>query len=720
MKALTYIEIDIPSFVEASPEEIVTYRFTYDCDYLPADIEAIPSLVSVGFTPAVLSLGKDMGTRASLSASMHDHKHIFNGESFDSGTFWGKFRARYGTRLQGYSLRWIQGVVGQTLAEMETRHFVIESTNGPTPSGAYTFVAKDVLKFADGDRAQAPYPNNGFMVGAIDDNDLAFTLSPAGVGDEEYAASGHIALGGEEIVSFTRSGDNITIVARGQLGTTAVSHDAGSRVQTVLRYVGEDPAVIIHDLLTTYAGVNPDYIPLTTWENETDAFLQQNYSANIAEPTAVSKLINELIETAALVLWWEPLTEQIRLQVLRPVSAEAAVFDEDNTLEGSLSVTEQPGTRVSQVFVYFGQRNPLQPIDEEQNFRSAVLTIDSEAELAYAVPMIKKVYSRWIPFGARTVAVRLSNLILGRFRDPPRRFAFNLFRHGDEDPQLGGGYRLASWVMQNEDGTPTNAPIQITKLNPMSDRYEIQAEELFFDQIDPADLVNRVIIIDSAINNINLRELHDAIYPDPDASASPAESVRFIIEANVIVGSNEANQIACTVGDWPVGYPVTLEVFGHIRGAGGDGGPGLDNVDTSGEDGGTALYTRFPIDLTLYAEGTIWGGGGGGNGLWAEGDDSETGLGGGGGAGVIAGDGGQGQDASGFPGTAEEGGAGANEIIKRSGDGGDPGQPGGYEIVPGSFVQDGGDGGPAIDGISFITLDDQTGSPSSIVGAEIN
>src|SRR5688572_19615147 len=109
MKALTFIEIDVPAFVEASPEEIVTYRFTYPTAYAPTDIEAIPSLAAIGFTPATISLGSNLGMRASLSARFTDHKHIFAGEAFDSGSFWGKWRARYGTRLQGRPLRWIQG-----------------------------------------------------------------------------------------------------------------------------------------------------------------------------------------------------------------------------------------------------------------------------------------------------------------------------------------------------------------------------------------------------------------------------------------------------------------------------------------------------------------------------------------------------------------------------------------------------------------------------------
>jgi hypothetical protein len=52
VKSLTYVEVDIPSFVVGSPESLQTFRFTMAASYTPQDIEAIPSIDSVSFTPA--------------------------------------------------------------------------------------------------------------------------------------------------------------------------------------------------------------------------------------------------------------------------------------------------------------------------------------------------------------------------------------------------------------------------------------------------------------------------------------------------------------------------------------------------------------------------------------------------------------------------------------------------------------------------------------------
>lgn len=209
MRSLTYVEIDIPAFVQNSPPDsplpMTTFRFSTDVDYLPSNISAIPSIISVKITPGTISLGEDLGQRTTVEVRFRDHKHIFASESFDSGTFWGKFRGRYGLKLRGYSLRVIVGAVGDALQDMETRNYIIESTDGPTAKGEYKIIAKDVLKFADGDRAQAPALSPGFLLADLTSTVGNLTLSPTGAGDS-YGPSGFAAIGGKEIVRFHRLG----------------------------------------------------------------------------------------------------------------------------------------------------------------------------------------------------------------------------------------------------------------------------------------------------------------------------------------------------------------------------------------------------------------------------------------------------------------------------------------------------------------------------------
>lgn len=755
MKALTYIEIDIDSCMNVygtypceavlgvtgdikcfnslgSCQDRVNFfnspvslRFCKASEHYPhKTIEAIPSLVGVSFTPAEISLGENLGVRAMVTATFKDHRYSDTGPGFDpyrterpydpfkQGTFWGKFRAR-NPFVTGRPLRVIRGNVGQSLEEMETRHYVMESFEGPRPDGTFTIIAQDILKLADNDRAQAPLLSEGVVSANIGDNDASLAALPSGVGNAFYPASGYIAVGGKEIMGFTRSGDTFSIT-RGQLGTIAVAHQADERIQLVLRYDGIDPALIIADLLENYAGVPSEYIPVSAWQNETASFLQRVYTATIAEPTGVNKLISELVQQAALAIWWDDRLQQIRLQVLRQISTDAGLFNDANIIGDSLRTKDQPAKRLSQVWTYFGQRDPLKKIDEVDNYRSAAATVDLQSQSDYGAAAIKKIFSRWIPFGGRSVALRLNDIILGRYVTPPRRVEFELLKVSgneiNEQVNLGGGYRLEAWPIQDVTGGRSNIPIQVTRINPNDATLQVEAEEALFQPFDPDSLLDRVIIVDSNFNNFNLREAHDSLYPE--IVETYGITVTCIIETGVIVGSTSVSAPAFDVGDWVPDVPITVRVLGRIQGKGGDGA-GLSPPSTTvpAEAGGTALYTRYPIDLDLNSTGEVWGGGGGGG----AGVFIVPVAGGGGGAGQVPGNGGavSTPENNGQPGAQTAGGQGGTGGSVVGGDGGDPGQPG-QAGSPGSAA---GAAGIAIDGDSFITV---VNGPGDIQGPQVN
>jgi hypothetical protein len=710
-------------------ESVVTLRFAKPTDYLPVEIEAIPSIMGVSVSPGIISLGEDLGLRAELKVMLRDHRSsdtgpggdpylsTRSGNAFDKGTYWGKWRARV-RYLRGQPIRLIIGEAGQPLASMETRHYVVEAVDGPNADGQVTIIAKDPLKLADGDRAQAPGLSRGYLQAAITDASASLTLAPGGVG-AEYPASGFAAIGGAEIVSYTRSGDVLTIT-RAQLGTTAQAHEPEDRVQVVLQYVGGDPADIIRDLLVTYAGVDQSYIDLTDWKAETAAYLGRVFSANIAEPTDVNKLISELIEQAALAIWWDEIARKIKLRVLRQISTDAATFTTETITEGSFSLREQPNKRVSQVWFFYGQRNPLKKLDEEENYRSVAVGIDADAEADYGTPAIKKIFSRWVAAFGRSSAERSNDVILGRYRDPPRRFQWQLFRDQASDVVAGSGYQVEWWNLQDTDGLVSPVPIQITRMAPDSDGANInfEAEEANFARLDPIDLDNRAITIDTNTYNFNLRQAHDLIYPAPQSGDD--FSLKVIVESGAIVGGTVLGSPAFDVGDWTGFGDVTIEVVnnGRIQGRGGGGGRGWssdgDTPSTAGEAGSTAFYSRRAITLD-NTNGEIWGGGGGGGGggmsSWAS--NRESG-GGGGGQGFAPG-------ALGFAegsaklftlataGTTEApgiGGNGANGTSNKGGNGGAPGQAGfkGTQVSASFPAKNGGAAGSAVDGNSFVTF----------------
>lgn len=751
-QALTYVEIDVPrcaniygtapctasipatgtikcfnskqtcqdrdNYVAASA---LTLRFAKPAHYRPQDTFAFPFIESVSYTPAVVSLGKDLGQRASVSITFKDapDSDTFTGldpylstrsyNPFAQGTFFGKFRARH-PFIVGQPLRLIMGYVGQALAAMETRHFLIDAYEGPTPDGRFTIRASDVLKLGNAEKALAPEMSEGRLVADINASVTSFTLTPAGIGNTDYPASGWLNLGGSEIVSFTRSGDVCTIT-RGQLNTTAAAHSAGDRAQLVLAYVGEDPADIIYDLCVNYIpGFAADWIDLDAWQTETGTYNGNVYTTYITEPTSVKALIEELVLQAALAIWWDDVNQLLRLQVLRAIVTTAFTFTPDNMRHGSLGIREQIDQRLSQVQIYFGQINPLLPLSNKDNYRSSAVVSDEDAEDDWGQPSITTILSRWIPLAGRTVAERLGAIMLGRFKTPPRHLSFEVQRYAQTDPELGGGYQFECLFVQDETGATDDVaiPIQVTQLKPLDDRFVVEAEEMLFDT-PAADLAARTVTIDTNNTNLNLRTIHDTIYPEPDGS----ETVTFTINAAIVVGSSSASLPAIDVGTWPAGTGLTLVLQAGARiqghgGAAGNGGFTRQN-GAAGSPGGPALYTRKAIALNNLGE--IYGGGGGGGG---GGGSAYSGSGGGGGSGTDPGAGGLdgggagGAGLDGSAGTPNAGGAGGASVgfgAGAGGDGGDPGQAGdaGQTSSSGKTGGAGGAAGAAVDGTSYVT-----------------
>src|SRR4026207_1512564 len=105
-KILTLVEVDTDAFGDtSSPIAPQTWRFAEPAEYLPASFDAIPSIHTIRYDAAMISLGENLGQRASLTVTFRDHRHVMNGEPFDQGTFWGKWRARYMQKLRGRSVR---------------------------------------------------------------------------------------------------------------------------------------------------------------------------------------------------------------------------------------------------------------------------------------------------------------------------------------------------------------------------------------------------------------------------------------------------------------------------------------------------------------------------------------------------------------------------------------------------------------------------------------
>lgn len=701
----------------------MTLRFIEPSGANPKELLAIPAIRSMQHSSARLRPSKDLGERAQVTIVLDDFKYNdlytdhyaierrtgaarndgigYNPE--ERSTYFAKWRER-NPYFFGRALRTFQGTVEQALvdpvnlSQMEVRHYIQESTSGPTSGGQFTIIAKDVLKLADDERAQAPVANTGELSGNISSSATNATIT----GDaSQYSASGFLVIG-REVFSFTRSGSSLTFSSRGtHFGTAATAHSSGDVIQECLYVNAQKPSQIVFTLLDTYAGINPAIMNLSGWNTESDNHIGKLYTRLVTKPTPVRELVSDLSEQAGFYIWTDESGPAIKFRAIRqPSSSPLLITPEGHIKEGTFNVAEQPKKRRSQVWLFFNTIDATDKETEDRNYASRIVTTDADSESAFAYgrPAIHKIYGSWLPANGKTIAEAVADRIIARYVDPPRRIVFEM-PWNDDEVQIGEVYDIESDLMPDSTGLRTARRILVLGRERSEDSLLIESEE--FNYVPPASATTNFIDFDVDQANVNLRSEHDAIYGAADGTTP----VVATIAENVKIYSNSTGAFAFDVGSWPVGQPITIiiEAGAYITGAGGAGGNGVSGQE-NGSAGGPAFYSRKAV--TVQNSGTIQGGGGGGAG---DIDSSSPPLvlqyGGGGGAGRVSG-------AAGSPGnpsagTLTAGGAGAGT----AGNGGNPATAG-----QGSSRGSGGAAGGAVDGVSYITY-----SPKgTVTGSEIN
>lgn len=407
------------------------------------DFPVIPMVVSVSTSPTVLNPGGGskssgpLGKRASVVVTFQDAPHSDIGTDpyvdertyrpIDRGTFWAKWLARnlyYNNRV----LRVYEGYADQAPEQMISRTYLIDKIDGPDSAGRVRVTAKDVLKLADNDKAQAPRASTGELVFEYPEegtDDILITGAPA----SDYPAPGRVRINDEIIryagVSIVDDHQiRLTGIVRGSDGTQAASHDEGDRVQWCLRFANQRCDVIARSLLTNYGDIPAEFIDVSKWNAEGSLWLAQfTLTGLITEPTGVNDLLSELTEQCLFYIWWDERQQKIEMEAIKPPDDEEAVprlSDDKNIIADSAAMAVDPAGRVSQVWVYWGQSDPTKKLDEEGNYRRIRVRVDAlaESDNQYGEQRIKKIFSRWL--NSEGQAINTSSRLLMRYRNNPR------------------------------------------------------------------------------------------------------------------------------------------------------------------------------------------------------------------------------------------------------------------------------------------------------------
>lgn len=431
---------DVPNYERGS----LTLTFAEPRANLPRTENIIPSLRSVSTAPTVINPANGnqnaaaLGQRAVASIIFQDHPHsdlrvdpYRDTRPYDPlkrSTFWAKWLAR-NPFYQNRPVRIYEGYVGQTLAEMRVRHYIMDSISGPSDSGQVKITAKDPLNLTDRQKSQVPPASLGRLNADITAVQTTLTIKEAQLTD--YDAAGTVRLG-DELVTYTgrsESGGIITLtgLTRGADGSVAVAHSVDASVQRCIRYTNETASNVIYDLLTTYAGIPASFIDKPEWDAESTQWLQGfNVSALLSVPTGVGNVLNELLEQVLAYIWWDERAQKIQFKALRALPNAGLIDDDLNIIKDSFAINEVPRERNSQIWLFWNQRNKALATNVETNFDQLRIRADLDAESAqeYGEQRIKKIYARWIQTDAQ--AINLAARLLGITRDNPRRMMIRL------------------------------------------------------------------------------------------------------------------------------------------------------------------------------------------------------------------------------------------------------------------------------------------------------
>lgn len=640
---------------------VKTYRFCESTASIPVGLQAIPLLKKVTFASQVITPGKGLGVRGSVTMRFLDapwtdvdiDPYFADRATPAAGTFWGRFRAR-NPYYEGRAIRILSGYITSpfTWDTFQTRAYIIDSLSAVLKGDEAQIVGKDILKLADDKKALFPSPSSGTLSASISNSATSLTVAPTGAGSD-YPASGKIAVSGE-VMSYTRSGDVFT-VTRAQSNTVAEAHDADDTVQLVGEFVAAEIQDVIYDLLTVSAGIDTAYIDKTAWDTERDTYLTGVWNLEQPEPVGVNTLLAELTEQGNCRIWWDEINQKIRFRAIRPLDAALPVYTDDLHFgENSVSVTEDMKQRISTVLIYFGRVNPTEKLDDLKNYAVRYIQADTDAISTneYGSSVIKRINSRWFLSSSLGRVQELADALLMTYRDPPRLLDFRMDpRH---DLRVGDIFRAQTRYLQGVDGAPLAQAFEVIEAQEEQTGHVIRYRAQEMPANIPLAAVYSIIISTDTLD-VNLYSLFVAEYGVPTS----AVTLTVIVQSGVLVSASSTSLPALVSGTaWPASSFLTLENAGTIAGRGGDGGGYLGGTlnlnGTPGAPGGLGMQVDYPIAIDNTA-GIIAGGGGGGGQGGSDTSPCGTTAGGGGGGGAPYGAGGNSVPGSGNNGTSATG-----------------------------------------------------------------
>lgn len=407
------------------------------------DVKVFPMLMNISTVGSRINLAASdqnydpLGGRAVMEATLEDAVATDRGvdpyftdrkvdeTDEDASMFWERNRVRQKFGKVSALATVFEGYANEGLAQMKKRLYLLDQIDLPQGESV-RMRARDILSRAELSKTQVPPASNGVLVADVDDNAATLTFDTQGHEFDEYPQTGTVVIN-SECITYTAIVDNgdetftWTLAARATDGTEIDAHEAGDTVQICRRYTLARVDDVLTELMGKDAEIEYQYLALSNWTSETDAYLSAyTLDTLLTEPQGVNQLVGEIAEQCSFHMWWDERAQLLDLQALRALNALPAILtDEANFIAGSVSLREKPRERVTQVWFFYNQLDPTEPLDDVQNYKNTYVDVNlqAESEDQYNERAIRRIFSRWLPTEAQVT--QTASRIRVRYADIP-------------------------------------------------------------------------------------------------------------------------------------------------------------------------------------------------------------------------------------------------------------------------------------------------------------
>lgn len=376
-----------------------------------------------------------LGKRESITIELKDHPHhdrgidpYYGGRTyFNQGTFWGKWLAR-NDNFDGTQLIIYEGTNGQALSAMTPFYYVVDRIDSKSSGESVQIVAKDILKFADPERAV--FPNNQVAEVAVVMTDVQTTIT---VNDSESWPDTGTMLVGTEQMTFTRwynDYDFITAIiytiVRGANSTTPATHAMGDTITLVSGFTATRIDNIIKSLLLNDAGVPSEWIDETAWDTEAAATIPNHIvDLTFYKNESLNKVIGELLRDAASFLVVDHEAKKIHFRHSSSEQNTQTITDTDNIILNSFKVNRRQQLRLTQLWMWYEIIDATGSLTDEDNFTELLVTVADDIGQA-TQNRNKVIYSRIFTTALATEAAETATQIMSLYGRDPVEISFDV------------------------------------------------------------------------------------------------------------------------------------------------------------------------------------------------------------------------------------------------------------------------------------------------------